>query len=139
MKRTGEVILGIIGALSFAVVAAIGGGLVWLVGNDEFYDEFIAEMQAQDPELYGDLGGMTEAMSSGGWSMVVVSVIAIILGIVAMILLRGNKMPKVAGIIFIVVAVVGTVATVFLGFFGGLFYLIAGIMCLVRKPKPVIE
>ncbi|MUK89747.1 DUF4064 domain-containing protein [Ornithinibacillus sp. L9] len=136
MKRTGEVILGIIGAAFYAFLAVIGGSAIWLKNNPDLVQEALD----QSPEDLGiSASELAATMGSGGVFLVVSSVIAIILGVVAMVLLRGNKKPKVAGIIFIATSVIFTVITFGGGIFAGILYLIAGIMCLVRKPKQLIE
>lgn len=65
----------------------------------------------------------------------IISIICILLGLFAIILLRGNKNPKKAGKTLIITAMLGTISTIFIGFLGSIVYLIAGIITLVRKPK----
>lgn len=140
MKRTGEVVLGIIGSLAYAFFAIVGGFMAWLQGKDELLQDIFDESAAGGAELsQNDMNTMVDAMGDGGMMIAVSSVIAIILGIIAMVLLKGNKKPKVAGIIFIVVAVVISFVSFGTGILGGIFFLIAGIMCLVRKPQTLIE
>lgn len=140
MKRTAEVVLAIIGALGFAFTAAIGGMMIWLQNNRGVMEESFNEMAAENPDMgMGDLDEMLNMLGTGGWFLTVASVVAIILGIVAMVLLKGNKKPVVAGIILIATAVIVSFVTGGVGVLAGIFYLIAGIMALVRKPKTVIE
>lgn len=140
MKRTAEVVLAIIGALGFAFTAAIGGMMIWLQNNRGIMEESFNEMAAETPEMgMADLDEMLNMLGTGGWFLAVASVVAIILGIVAMVLLKGNKKPVVAGIILIATAVIVSFVTGGAGVLAGIFYLIAGIMALVRKPKIVIE
>ncbi|AIY06786.1 hypothetical protein Plano_2821 [Planococcus sp. PAMC 21323] len=140
MKRTAEVVLTIIGALGFVFIAAIGGIMIWLQNNRGIMEESFNEMAAETPEIgMGDLDEMLNMLGTGGWFLAVASVVAVILGIVAMVLLKGNKKPVVAGIILIATAVIVSFVTGGAGILAGIFYLIAGIMALVRKPKIVIE
>ncbi|MFD2046418.1 DUF4064 domain-containing protein [Ornithinibacillus salinisoli] len=136
MKRTGEVILGIIGAFLYGILAFFGGLFLWLKNNPDL----VQDMLNESPEDLGvSLNDMIATMGTGGVYLLVSSLIAIVLGIIAMFLLKGNKNPKIAGIIFIVTSVIFAVITVGAGIFAGILYLIAGIMCLVRKPKTLIE
>src|SRR5699024_5654636 len=66
---------------------------------------------------------------------IIVAIVSLIVGIIAMILLIGDKKPKAAGILLIVSSIIILFASIFMGFFSFLFYLIAGIMAVVRKRK----
>ncbi|SHG08352.1 DUF4064 domain-containing protein [Ornithinibacillus halophilus] len=136
MKRTGEVILGIVGAVFYSFLALMGVFAIWLKNNPQFLEEALAE--APD-DLGVSTSDIIEGIGSGGTFILIAAIIAVILGIVAMVLLKGNKQPKIAGIIFIATALVFAVVTFGAGIFAGLFYVIAGIMCFARKPKTIIE
>lgn len=139
MKRTAEVVLGIIGALAYGFLAAIGGLIIWLQSNESIGKDFYEEMIAQSPELeWADYQVFIDSFGAIGLTLLIGSLLAVIVGVVAMVLLRGNKKPKVAGIIFIVTAVLVAIISFGTGVIAGAFYLIAGIMCLVRKPKQMI-
>ncbi|WP_077624108.1 DUF4064 domain-containing protein [Sediminibacillus massiliensis] len=136
MKRTVEIVLTVIGSLMFLLFTAMGAVLIGLKDNAEL-KQLMEDAAAQEPELsVGDLDTMIEMMTSGGWFLVISSIIAIIIGIICAFLMKGNKKPKLAGIILIVVGIAMGIIILLIGFIGGIFYLIAGIMCLVRKPKP---
>lgn len=139
MKRTGEVVLSIIGAIIYAFFGAIGAFMIWIEGNEEIRQQIKDTAAQQGGVSAGNIDNMFNTMSSGGWLLVSTCVIAVILGIVAMVLIKGNKKPKAAGIIFIATAVVITIVSGGAGLFGGIFYLIAGIMCLVRKEQKVFN
>ncbi|WP_449537506.1 DUF4064 domain-containing protein [Ferdinandcohnia sp. Marseille-Q9671] len=135
MKRTGEFVLTIIGACLFALISLFGFMFVGLSDNNEFTQE-MENMVATDPELTGvDMGIITDLISTGGWYFIIVGILAIILGIVSLVLLKGNKHPKAAGIILIIVAILSTLATFLISIIASILYLIAGILCLVRKQK----
>lgn len=68
--------------------------------------------------------------------LTVVAGISIVIGIIAIFLLIGDKKAKAAGILLIVGAVLILVSSIGAGFFAFVFYLIAGIIALVRKAKP---
>lgn len=139
MKRTGEIVLGVIGAVFYAFVTVIGAMLVWVDNNKGQVQDFFQDMAQEDPNLsMTDLNSVLDSLGSGGMLLLIMSIVAIILGIVSIVLIKGNKKPKAAGIIFIATAVVFTVISFGMGLIGGIFYLIAGIMCLARKPKTVI-
>ena len=140
MKRTAEIILGIIGVVIYGLTAALGGFMIYLESNKDLLEESFNETAKQNPEMgMADMEAALDMLASGGWLLTISSVAAIILGIVAMILLRGNKKPVIAGIIFIATAVIVAIITVGVGIIPGIFYLIAGILCLVRKPARIIE
>lgn len=131
MKRTVEIILSVIGILLYGLVAALGGFMIFLQNNEEALQEILAE----DPDMgLGSLETLTEAMGTGGWLIIIASMIAIILGVIAIILISGNKRPKMAGAIYIAVSIIGSIVTVGFGIIPGVFYLIAGIMSFARKP-----
>ncbi|AQU80710.1 MULTISPECIES: DUF4064 domain-containing protein [Planococcus] len=140
MKRTAEIVLAVIGALGYVFTAALGGFMIWLQNNKGLMEEVFNETIEQNPELgMSDMEVMLDALGTGGWLFAIASVVAVILGIVAIVFLKSNKKPVVAGIIFIATAVIVAIVTSGAGILAGLFYLIAGVMALVRKPKQVIE
>lgn len=141
MKRTAEIVLGVIGALGYAFMAAIGAFLLWMQGNRDLIEDEMTTGTG-DPELdltMEEFEAMIDVFAAGGWMLLISAIAAIVLGIVAMVLLKGNSKPVIAGIIFIAVAVIVSFTSAGLGILAGIFYLIAGIMCLVRKPQPKLE
>lgn len=142
MKRTGEIVLSIIGVFFYALMAAIGGFMIWLENNRDMVQDFLQKAAEQDPTApplsMEELNNTLDVAGSGGLFLTIVSIIAVILGIISIVLIKGNKKPKAAGIILIVTAVGVALFTFGGGILGGIFYLIAGIMCLVRKSKEII-
>lgn len=138
MKRTGEIVLGVIGVIFYGV-GAIFGIFMLVMKNNEMIQDQLREI-SQDPELAGvmDFNALVNSLSAGGWTLIITSLIALILGIIAIVFIKGNKKPKAAGIIFIVTGVVIAIVTFGVAFFPGIFFLIAGIMCLARKPQTII-
>lgn len=140
MKRTGEIALGVIGAVISVFVAILGVGLIFFMGNEGFTRAVGEGIKDEDPNVSSaEVSFVIDLIGGYFWVIAVVSIIAVILGIVALVFLRDNKNPVASGIIFLVGAVVGGIFTLPFGIFNGLLYLIAGIMCLVRKPKPEME
>ncbi|GAA0344576.1 DUF4064 domain-containing protein [Oceanobacillus oncorhynchi subsp. oncorhynchi] len=130
MKRTVEIVLGVIGMVGYGLVAALGGFMLFLQNNEDLLQEVVE----QSPEMgLDDLNTVMEGMGAGGWALLITSILAIILSLVSIFLIKGNKRPKVAGSIFIVISILGSIVTVGFGIIPGIFLLISGIMCLVRK------
>ena len=140
MKRTAEIVLGIIGALGYAFMAVIGGFMLWMQNNRELMEETMTGTGDPTTDLTMDeFDAMIDLMGAGGWVLLASAIGAIVLGIIAMVLLKGNRKPVIAGIIFIATAVIVSFVTTGVGVIAGIFYLVAGIMCLVRKPKTTLE
>ncbi|WP_164670800.1 DUF4064 domain-containing protein [Virgibacillus doumboii] len=139
MSRTGEIVLTVIGALVYGLFAALGIFMGWLFNNEQLLNEINNEVQQTQPQVAaGEFEAAMDMLGGSGWVLAIVSIIAVILGIVAIILVKGNKKPKAAGIILIVTSVVVALITFGAGIVSGIFYLIAGIMCLARKePQPL--
>lgn len=138
MSRKVEIVLGIIGTVIFAAFGAIIGiGLILMRNNGELTEKFYNDLIATNPEggLPENYEAFVDTLGTSGMMITIVGILAVIAGIVAMILVKGNKKPKTAGLIFILS---GTIVALFqfaFAFYGSVFYVIAGIMCLGRKPK----
>lgn len=138
MSRTGEIVLTIIGALLYGLFAATGIFMGWLFNNEELLNDINNEVQSEPQISASDFEAFVDMLGGGGWILAIVSIISVILGIIAIILVKGNKKPKAAGIILIVTSVIVALVTLGAGIISGIFYLIAGIMCLARKePQPL--
>lgn len=138
MKRTGEIVLTVIGIIINFIVGGFVTFLVLVLKNDTLQDEIEKEF-AKDPDLSTlDPSTVLDAMGNGGWAIVIASLIGIILGIIAAINLKGNRKPKLAGILLIVGAVISGLLSIGVDWLPALLFLIAGIMSLVRKPKALI-
>ncbi|SDR02550.1 DUF4064 domain-containing protein [Virgibacillus salinus] len=138
MNRTGEIVLTIVGALIYMLFAGVGIFAAWLFNNEQVLNEASDEMMQQPGMGTGDMQAMLEVLQGGGLVLAIVSIIALVLGIISIILVKGDKKPKAAGIILIVTSVLAAIITVGAGIFSGIFYLIAGIMCLARKEQQTI-
>lgn len=133
MKHRTEMILTAIGILLFGVLFA-GGILLYgnVEGNPEtlelvqsfMKDENIVEFSEQQIISYMGYLFIYLAVVSFAW---------IILGALVIFLFKKENKGKTAGILLIVITVLGTLSTIGLGIFGGIFYLIAGIMAVTRS------
>lgn len=139
MRRTVEVVLSIIGAFVYLLGALFGFLFRALEGNDEMFEGLVAEDPSLTQEDMEAMEIMLNGIGSVGNVLIAGSVISIIAGIVAIIFFKGNKKPKVASIILLVVGGGTTLITFGAAIFAGIFYIIAGIMGLVRKPKQEVN
>ncbi|WP_226585497.1 DUF4064 domain-containing protein [Halobacillus litoralis] len=145
MKRTAEIVLTVIGIVLFGLPVLLSSILLNTKDNPQVRQELENFMNSPEMKMEGQASTMSisqimDAMGSFAMFVLIAAIIAIALGILSVLFLRGDKKPKAAGIILIVTAVIMTFATVGMGIFGGAAYLIAGIVALVRKKKkPVVE
>ncbi|MBC5636955.1 DUF4064 domain-containing protein [Ornithinibacillus sp. BX22] len=143
MKRIAEYTLGIIGAVFYVFSIAIGALRLWMENNKDYLKDYMIDNQDEFQLTPSDIDILEEFfnlnLASPGMLLVIMPILAIILGIVAMVLLKGNKHPVAAGVIFITTGVVYVILTAGGGILSGILYLIAGILCLARKPKTIIE
>src|SRR5699024_10485034 len=95
IKRTAEIVLTSIGAILYAISAAGGALLIWLQNNQDLVQEAVEEAEAQGAEIsMAELNDVLQGIGGSGWMLAIFSVIAIIVGIVAIVFLKGNKKPK---------------------------------------------
>lgn len=139
-SRTGEIALGIIGAV-FTFISIIIMALFVSGGSAAFQDETVLQEieseLAADPALAGEdldiimqgVSGFIDVFGIFGWTLVALLVISLIFNILAIINIAKNKNPKLAGIFFIVAGIFAY----FLSLTSILLY-IAAIMSFVRKP-----
>lgn len=64
-----------------------------------------------------------------------VMIMSVIVGIVSALLFRKNKRPKAASVLLLIFAALTTLLTYGSGFLANLFYVIAGVMGIVRGKK----
>ena len=143
MKRTGEIVLGVIGSI-FNVIGIIGL-LFLMIGasgfmNSSDYELFMDQMQMElqnDPTLTADeaqvaadmMPAIFDAIGVFGWVFLVILIISLILAVIAIVKVSKNRSPKAAGALFIIAGLFAGI----LSLTSILFY-IAAIMCFVRKP-----
>ncbi|KAB8137902.1 DUF4064 domain-containing protein [Gracilibacillus oryzae] len=140
MRRTVEVVLIIIGVFVYSFGAIFGGTFIALDGNQELLNEI---MMVNPDTMTDEEVRITEIMYTSigviGWVLIAVSVICMVLGIIAAFMFKGNKRPKPAGIILLIVGGLTILITAGSGIFAGIFYIIPGIMGLVRKESQEVS
>ncbi|WP_180953745.1 DUF4064 domain-containing protein [Bacillus sp. T33-2] len=135
MKRRAEKITGFIGMLLYGFLILIGGAVIAQQDHSEFIMT-IRDTAKEGPSMESvDVDGLIDLIGTAGWLLLIVSAAAIVLGILAVAFLNRNTKPKAAGTIFLVVGALSILATVGLAAFPGILYIVAGIMCLARKPR----
>ncbi|MGG4397396.1 DUF4064 domain-containing protein [Paenibacillus thiaminolyticus] len=127
MKRTGEIVLSIIGAASSLIMIVIGIVFLYRKDNEDYLNYLYTNWT--ESEVAASLDQMNQA----GTMWVLPGIIGCVLGMITMIWLKGNGSPNLAGWTLILVSVAVCIISVF-GFIPAMFYVIAGIMALVRKP-----
>lgn len=144
MKRTVEIVLTVIGMLLFIIPIFAGFTFQMVKDNPQIRQQ--VENAVREAENSQNIEAMPMDVNQlfnvlGTFTMVILiaGILAIGLGILAIVFLKGNKKPKAAGIILIISAIVMTFATFALGLFGGAAYLVAGIVALVRKSTKPLE
>lgn len=138
MRRTAEVVLTIIGAFVYLLGVLFGGLFRAIFGMEDLQTEIMNDPSLNDLNQQ-ELDLALDVVGSMGTAVIVVCVISIIAGIIAMFLFKGDNKPKVAGIILLIVGVITTIISFGAAIFASVFYIIAGIMGLVRKKKPEDE
>ncbi|MBN8237311.1 DUF4064 domain-containing protein [Halobacillus kuroshimensis] len=141
MKRTAEIVLTVIGIVLFGLPIILSGILLNTKDNPQVRQELESFMNSPEMQMEGqmNINQIVDAMGSFAMFVLIASLIAIGLGILAIVFLKGDKKPKAAGIILIITAVIFTFATFGMGLFGAAAFLIAGIVALVRKKKSTVE
>lgn len=146
MKRTAEIVLGIIGTV-FNIIAIVMMGIIVRVvsevkNNTQLQDELVAEFKAQltnDPQFKDtDVQTFADSMISAinflgpfGWFIIICFIISLIAGIVGMVLVvRTKNRATFAGSMFLVAGVFAGIISL-----TSIVYYIVAIMCFVRKPK----
>ncbi len=143
VKRTVEMIFTVIGLLVFLLMS-ISVGVVAFTDNAKIETMAKEFVQLQEQTSQPGVEEFSEqefetVIETGTNYLFFVFLINLVLGVLALFFLKGDKKPKAAGILLIVTAIVGTIASLFFGIIGGAAYLIAGIVALVRRPKKMIE
>lgn len=143
MKRTGEIVLGVIGSI-FNVIGIIVLLFVLLGAsgfmNSPDFEIFMEQIQMEiqnDPTLSPEeaqiaadtMPAIFEGIGVFGWILLIALIISLILAVIAIVKISKNRSPKAAGALFIIAGIFAGI----LSLTSILFY-IAAIMCFVRKP-----
>lgn len=139
-SRTGEMVLGIIGVV-FTAISILLLSLLTTGGSSAFKDEAVLQEieteLANDPALAGEdldvimqgVEGFIDVFGVVGWLAVALLVISLLFNILALIQIKGNRNPKLAGIFFIIAGLFAFVLSL-----TSILLYIAAIMAFVRKP-----
>lgn len=128
MKRTGEIVLNIMGAVSSLIMIVVG--LVFLYRKDN--EAYLNYLHANWSE--SEVAASLDQMNQAGTMWVIPGTIGVVLGIIALILLKGKDGRKLAGWMLIIVSVAICMISVF-GCIPAIFFIVAGIMGLAGKPN----
>ena len=129
IQRKGELILSWIGNGLHLLYVFLVGIFFIMTQTSEFKNGMIQGFIEENPGEY-DLAYQTYNLMLGlGVVFIIILLILLIVSIVAAILIGKNA--KVSGILLVITGIIG----LFLSFIAGAFWLIAGIMLLVRKPQ----
>ncbi|WP_194165603.1 DUF4064 domain-containing protein [Oceanobacillus sp. CFH 90083] len=141
--RTGEVKYNI--SIVFIIIAILSFGIVVMnsysmLGDLDSDEEFRADVENSLQSAGDELGGITqeeqiEIFSNSVIFVIIVAVISILLGIAAAVFLAKRIKVKLIGILLIVIGVLSAVLTLTLGTIGGIGYLLAGIITLLKQRK----
>ncbi|MBM7707022.1 hypothetical protein JOD03_001950 [Chryseomicrobium aureum] len=148
-SRTGEIVLGVISAvftaLSIILMTLFVSGGSAALNDPAFLEEFETGMQQgieEDPTLQQqDVDAIMDIVQGSmgvfevfGWGLVISLVISLVFNILAILNIRNNKNPKLAGIFFIVAGVFAYLLSL-----TSILLYIAAIMSFVRKAPYVSE
>lgn len=128
MKRTFEIALSVLGIIASLVMVGTGIVFLYLTKSDTFL-QYLESGWSESENAY-----TMEQLGQAGTMFITPGLIAIVLGLCAVWLLKGNRNSAVAGWGLIVVSVALCFASLFAAI-PGLFYIAAGILALARKPQ----
>ncbi|GAA4069949.1 DUF4064 domain-containing protein [Amphibacillus indicireducens] len=140
INRKIEIFLVIMGMAVFFFFGVTGATMI-NVHDDEMatdlYEQYledasVEEVAEEDLSTYDEF---VEALRTAGIIIIVLAVITVIVGIVSVLLLRNDKRPKIAGVILLAAGIFIGFLQFFIALVASLFYVIAGLMALFRKPK----
>lgn len=138
MRRTAEIVFTIIGVLFYAFVTFSGALLIWIQNNKDMLRGIMEDEAARESGIsMAEFNEALEGIDNGGWLLAIIGVVGLVLGIVSIIYLRGNKKPKQAGIMLIVVAIVSLILLGLGTWILVLPYIVAGILALARKSTQI--
>ncbi|GAK09303.1 DUF4064 domain-containing protein [Geomicrobium sp. JCM 19038] len=146
MKRTGEKILSWIGnVINILMVVVVGFLAIGLsaIGGD-FEQQMMTELEndpaftGEEAQMAADMFGMMGSTFVGlTWFALIVMIIGTVLGIIGAIKITKNA--KTAGILLLVAGGGMLLLTVGTTLIQSVLLIIAGIMCLARKPQVTVN
>ena len=135
MKRVVEAIFTLIGILMYGLLTIVSIAIFSNFKENPESKNLIQEFLTDENIKEVNADQVLSLLSNGTIFILVISVLCIVFGILSLFTLKGDRDPKLAGKILILTSILGTILTLFTGILGGLPYLIAGIIALVRKSK----
>ncbi|AGR05512.1 DUF4064 domain-containing protein [Listeria monocytogenes] len=145
MKRTGEIVLAIIGLvlsiLAQAFIAIIGllmiSGSKGKEGLTTFYNNYYKTMNEWEipKKEIPDPDRVLDFVQTLSWTALTGGLITLALGIFGIYYIFKNKKPVFAGYLFLAAGVVSLLSTALISFIPALLFIVVAILCFVRKPK----
>lgn len=132
MKRTVEIVLSALGLIVSLIMVGTGVVFLYLKTNEKFLrylDSGWSERQN---------ASTLEQLGQAGTMFILPGIFGIVLGVIAVLLLKRNRSPKFVGWGLIIVSIVISIISV-IGMIPSLFFIITGIIALVRKPEGNVE
>ncbi|MBC1546216.1 DUF4064 domain-containing protein [Listeria sp. FSL L7-1435] len=145
IKRTGEIVLAIIGlifsVLTQASIAIIGllmtSGSKGKEGLTTFYNNYYQTMTEWDisKSEIPDPDRVLNFVQILSWTTLTGGLITLALGGFGIYYIMKNKKPVFAGYLFLAAGIVSLLSTALITFIPAILLIVAAILCFVRKPK----
>jgi Protein of unknown function (DUF4064) len=127
MRRKIEIWINMLGVLLSIVMVGTGVVFLYLTKSDRFL-QYLEAGWSESENAY-----TLEQLSQAGTMFILPGIIGILIGLLAIFLVKRNYSPKVIGWSLIIVTVIITVISLFSAI-PGMFYILAGALALSRKP-----
>src|SRR5690625_6521745 len=126
MKRTIEIILIVLGMIVYGFFSLMGAAIIWMQNNREKAKDFFKSNEAADDTFtFEEFEEAINNIGSSGWIFTLTLLLAIVVGIVALILLKGNKYQKHDGLLLIFSSIIFIVVFRLVQGIDDAFYLIS--------------
>ncbi|MBC1806070.1 DUF4064 domain-containing protein [Listeria sp. FSL L7-0993] len=145
IKRTGEIVLAIIGlifsVLTQATIAIIGllmtSGSKGKEGLTTFYNNYYQTMTEREipKSEIPDPDRVLNFVQTLSWTTLTGGLITLALGGFGIYYIMKNRKPVFAGYLFLAAGIVSLLSTALITFIPAILLIIAAILCFVRKPK----
>ncbi|MBF2535265.1 DUF4064 domain-containing protein [Listeria marthii] len=145
IKRTGEIVLAIIGlifsVLTQAAIAIIGllmtSGSKGKDGLATFYNNYYQTMTEREipKSEIPDPDRVLNFVQTLSWTTLTGGLITLALGGLGIYYIMKNKKPAFAGYLFLAAGIVSLLSTALITFIPAILLIVAAILCFVRKPK----
>ncbi|MCD2252977.1 DUF4064 domain-containing protein [Listeria marthii] len=145
IKRTGEIVLAIIGlifsVLTQAAIAIIGllmtSGSKGKDGLATFYNNYYQTMTEREipKSEIPDPDRVLNFVQTLSWTTLTGGLITLALGGFGIYYIMKNRKPVFAGYLFLAAGIVSLLSTALITFIPAILLIVAAILCFVRKPK----